>query len=270
MKKIITILLVSALMLATFASCGGGEADDKTIKVGASVTPHAEILNAAKEILAADGYTLEVVEFTDYVLPNTSLENGELDANYFQHQLYLDGFNKDNDTHLNTVLGVHYEPFGIYGGKTKAIADLKDGATVSVPNDATNEARALLLLEAQGLIKLADGIGLEATVKDIVENPKNLKISELEAAQLPISLPDVDISVINGNYAIGAGLNAADALAIEDKNDPVIKDYYVNVLVVKEGNEASEKIEALKDALQSEEIKTFIESTYSGAVIPMF
>lgn len=169
-----------------------------TIKVGASITPHAEILNAVKDDLAAQGYNLEVVEFTDYVLPNTALEEGDLDANYFQHGPYLDDFNAQNGTHLVAVAAIHYEPFGIYAGKTTSLEELADGATVAIPNDGTNEARALLLLEAQGLIKLNEGVTFTATKLDIAENPKNLDIQEIEAAQLPRSLQDVDLAVING------------------------------------------------------------------------
>ena len=240
-----------------------------TIKVGASITPHAEILNAVKDELAAQGYNLEVVEFTDYVLPNTALEQGDLDANYFQHGPYLDDFNAQNGTHLVAVAAIHYEPFGIYAGKTTSLEELADGATVAIPNDGTNEARALLLLEAQGLIKLNEGITLTATKLDIAENPKNLDIQEIEAAQLPRSLQDVDLAVINGNYAIQAGLQVSDALAVEDK-DSLAAETYANVLVVKEGNEETDATKALIAALQSDTVRQFIEDTYAGAVIAKF
>ena len=240
-----------------------------TIKVGASITPHAEILNAVKDDLAAQGYNLEVVEFTDYVLPNTALEEGDLDANYFQHGPYLDDFNAQNGTHLVAVAAIHYEPFGIYAGKTTSLEELADGATVAIPNDGTNEARALLLLEAQGLIKLNEGVTFTATKLDIAENPKNLDIQEIEAAQLPRSLQDVDLAVINGNYAIQAGLKVSDALAVEDK-DSIAAETYANVLVVKEGNEETDATKALIAALQSETVREFIDATYAGAVIAKF
>ena len=240
-----------------------------TIKVGASITPHAEILNAVKDDLAAQGYNLEVVEFTVYVLPNTALEEGDLDANYFQHGPYLDDFNAQNGTHLVAVAAIHYEPFGIYAGKTTSLEELADGATVAIPNDGTNEARALLLLEAQGLIKLNEGVTFTATKLDIAENPKNLDIQEIEAAQLPRSLQDVDLAVINGNYAIQAGLKVSDALAVEDK-DSIAAETYANVLVVKEGNEGSEKTKALAAALTSDATRGYINDTYDGAVVPVF
>jgi D-methionine transport system substrate-binding protein len=243
--------------------------EDKTIKVGASPTPHAEILAEAKAILEKEGYTLEIIEYNDYVLPNTALDSGELDANYFQHQPYLDDFNKENGTDIVSAGSIHFEPFGIYAGKTTAIADLAEGATVAVPNDATNEARALLLLEAQGLIKLKEDAGLSATKLDIVENPLNLNIEEIEAAQIARALPDVDIAAINGNYAIQGGLSVSDALATES-TDSLAATTYANIIAVNAGNENSEKVQALVKALQSEEIRTFIEEKYSGAVVPTF
>ena len=241
----------------------------EVLKVGASITPHAEILAQVKDTLAQEGYDLQVVEYNDYVLPNTALEDGELDANFFQHQPYLDDFNVENGTHLVSVAAVHFEPFGLYAGKTDSIANLKDGATVAVPNDTTNEARALLLLEAQGLIKLKEGAGLTATVLDIEENPLNLEIKEIEAAQLVRSLPDVDIAAINGNYAAEGGLNVADAIAVE-ASDSLAADTYANVIVVKEGNENSEKTQALVGAVLSDGVKSYIEETYGNAVIPVF
>ena len=268
MKKFIALVLALSLVVCIAAGCS--KKDDKTIRVGASVTPHAEILEVAKELLAEEGYTLEITEFNDYVLPNTSVEDEELDANYFQHRKYLADFNEENGTHLVEVVPVHYEPFGLYAGKTAAVADLAEGATIAVPNDGTNEARALMLLEAQGLIKLNEEAGFTATKLDIVENPLNLDIQELDAAQLVRALEDVDMAVINGNYAIQGGLNAGkDALAVEDKDSEEIQTY-ANVLVVKEGNEKDEGILALAKALQSEEVKAFIEGNYVGAVIAMF
>ncbi len=268
MKKVISVLLVVALALLCLTACGGKGGDDKTITVGASVTPHAEILNAVKDKLAEDGYTLNVVEYNDYVLPNTATESGELDANYFQHQPYLDDFNAQNGTHLVSVARVHYEPFAMYAGKTAAIADLADGATIAIPNDGTNEARALYLLEAEGLITLKEGVGFTATVLDIAENPKNLDIKELDAAQLVRALEDVDMAVINGNYAIQGGLKIADALASEDAASESAQTY-ANVLVVKEGNEDLEKIQALAAALCSDEVRVFMDETYAGAVVPL-
>lgn len=243
--------------------------ESKTITVGASPAPHAEILNAAAKVLEEKGYQLVVKEYTDYVQPNLALESGDLDANYFQHAPYLDDFNKQNGTKLVAAASIHYEPFGIYAGKTAALADLKDGSKVAVPNDATNEARALLLLEAQGLIKLKEGAGLQATKNDITENTKNLEILEIEAAQIPRSLQDVDVAVINGNYAIDAGLKVSDALASEDP-DSIAATTYGNVIAVREGEEKNDAILALIDALTSDEVRTFIETTYEGAVVPLF
>ena len=269
MKKFLALLIVALLAVALFAGCTGPK-EDKIIKVGASVTPHAEILAVAADELAKEGYTLEVVEFTDYVQPNLTLESGELDANYFQHQPYLDDFNAENGTHIVSVAAIHYEPFGLYAGKTAALADIQDGAQIAIPNDGTNEARALLLLEQEGLITVDPNAGLTATVLDVVDNPHNIEILEIEAAQLARSLEDVDFAVINGNYAIQAGLNAStDALAIEDK-DSIAADTYANVLCVKEGNEQNAGILALIKALQSDAVRTFINDKYAGAVIPKF
>ncbi len=266
MKKIIAIALTLLFALSLMA-CGK---KSETLKVGASVTPHAEILKVAKDELAKEGITLEIVEFTDYVLPNTSLESGDLDANYFQHKPYLDTFNAEHGTNLVSVAAIHYEPFGIYAGKTASIEALQDGATISVPNDGSNEARALLVLEAQGLIKLKEGVGTTATVLDIAENPKNLNIIEMEAAQLAISLQDVDLAVINGNYALQAGLNAAtDALATEDANSAAAQEY-ANILAVKAGNESDPRIAKLIVALESDAVRDYINNTYKGAVVPLF
>ena len=241
-----------------------------TLKVAASPTPHAEILNVAKEILAEQGIDLEVVEFSDYVQPNLVTENGEVDANYFQHTPYLDSFNEENGTHLVSVGAVHYEPFGIYPGKSDDLANIADGATIAVPNDTTNEARALQLLAAQGLITVRDGAGLTATVNDITDNPHNLQIKEIEAAQLPRTVQDVDFAVINGNYAMEAGFSVGkDALATEDASSEAAQTY-ANVLVVKEGRENDPAIQALYAALTSDKVKDYINSTYDGAVVPIF
>jgi len=271
MKKSIALLLVFTLAITMLAGCGSKNASgSKKIVVGATPVPHAEILNVAKEVLQKKGYELEIKEFTDYVQPNLSLQSGDLDANFFQHTPYLNDFNAEQKTDLVSIASIHYEPLGIYPGKTKSLNDLTDGAQVSVPNDTTNEARALLLLEAQGLIKLDPNAGFKATVKDIVENPKNLKFKEIEAAQLVRSLDDVDIAVINGNYAIQGGLNAmTDALAREEK-DSAAATTYANILVVRRGDENREDLKALAEALQSEEVRKFIEDTYKGSVVPVF
>ena len=273
MKKTLLAVLVFALLLGSLAGCSGGKTQavkDTTLVVGASVTPHAEILAVAKDILAKKGIELKVVEFTDYVQPNLNVENGNLDANYFQHKPYLDQFNKDSGTHLVSVASIHYEPLGIYAGKTDSFDKLANGAVISVPNDVTNEARALMLLEAQGLIKLKEGAGLSATILDIAENPKNLVVKELEAAQLTLSLQDVDMAVINGNYAIQAGLNAGDDALAKEEKESAAAQTYANIICVKEGNEDNPEILELIKALTSEEMKNFIESTYSGAVVPIF
>ncbi|HJA49645.1 MAG TPA: MetQ/NlpA family ABC transporter substrate-binding protein [Candidatus Agathobaculum intestinipullorum] len=280
MKKKIAALLAGALCLSALAACGGGNdtqtngdntaSNDKTITVGASPTPHAEILNAAKDVLAEAGWTLEVVEFTDYVQPNTALVDGDLDANYFQHIPYLNNFNKENGADLVSAIEMHYEPFGIYPGQTATLEELADGATIAVPNDGSNETRALLLLQDAGLIKLKDGIDptSDATKLDIVENPKNLDIQEIAAEQLPRSLEDVDLAVINGNYALQADLNAKEDSLITE--NPDYAKVYVNVVACRSGDETSDKITALKEALQSDAVKQFIDDTYKGAVVATF
>lgn len=265
-KKTIGILLTAALIAGVFSGCGS-KSDDKTIKVGACVTPHAEILNSVKDKLAEEGWDLEVVEYNDYVLPNTALEDGELDANYFQHKPYLDDFNEENGTHIVGVANVHFEPMAIYAGKTASLDDVADGASVAVPNDTTNEARALLLLEAQGLISLNEDAGVQATVLDITDNPYHLEIKELEAAQVAKSIQDVDFAVINGNYAIEAGLT--DPLAVE-ASDSLAAETYANLIAVKEGNEDSEKTKALVDAVLSDYVRDYINENYEGAVVPVF
>lgn len=268
--KTISLGLAAVLSTAFLAGCGGnGESNDKVIKVGASPSPHAEILEQVKDIVKEKGYTLEIVEYNDYVIPNTATEEGELDANFFQHSPYLENFNEENKTHLVSVAGVHFEPLGLYSATAKEVSELKEGAVIAVPNDTTNEARALLLLESNGLITLKEGAGVNATVKDITENPLNLEIKEIEAAQLARSLQDVDAAVINGNYAIDGGLKVEDAIAVEGSTS-VAAETYTNVLVVKEGHENDEKIKVLIDSLLSDEVKKFIEENYNGAVVPVF
>lgn len=285
MKRFTGILLSGVLAVGLLAGCGQSgstesqstqaaaesttEAQElQTIKVGASPAPHAEILNKAAEVLKEQGYELEIVEYSDYVQPNVALANGDLDANYFQHLPYLEQYNEENGTDLVSAGAIHYEPFGIYAGKTSSLDELQDGAQVAVPNDATNEARALLLLEAQGLITLKEDAGLSATKNDIEENKLNLDIVEIEAAQLPRSLSDVDIAIINGNYAIEAGLSVSDALAIED-SDSLAATTYGNIVAVRSGDENNEAIQALVNALKSDEVKSFIEEEYQGAVVAL-
>ena len=239
-----------------------------TITVAASPTPHAEILAQVAPILAAEGWTLEVKEFQDYVQPNNVVESGEFDANYFQHIPYLENFNEEQGTHLVNAGGIHYEPFGIYPGTKSSLDDIAEGDTIAVPNDTTNEARALLLLQDNGILKLKDGAGLTATVLDIEENPYNVEILELEAAQVPRVKDEVAYVVLNGNYALDAGFSVAkDSLAYE-KSDSDAAKTYVNVIAVKEGNENSEKILALVGALKSDAIRQYINDTYDGAVVP--
>ena len=243
-------------------------AEKGTIKVAASATPHAEILEEAKKILADQGWDLEITIFDDYVLPNEVVESGEFDANYFQHIPYLENFNAEKGRHLVNAGGIHYEPFGIYPGTKKDLSELADGDTIAVPNDTTNEARALLLLQDNGIITLKDGAGLEATVNDIAENPHNVKIEELAAEQVARVAPEVAFVVLNGNYALQAGYSVAqDSLAYETSDSEAAKTY-VNVIAVKEGNENNPGIQALVKVLKSDDIKKFINDTYDGAVIP--
>lgn len=277
MKKKLAILLAGALCLTTLAACGQqtdtGAADStkmQVIKVGATPTPHAEILNAAKQILADEGYDLQITEFTDYIQPNVAVNDEQLDANYFQHLPYLEQKVKEEGYALVNAGDIHYEPYGLYPGKTSTIDAIPDGGSIAVPNDDTNETRALLLLQDQGLIKLKDGIDAtkSATVLDIVENPKNLTINELAAEQIPRSLQDVDMAVINGNYALQFDLDVnTDAVAVESADYGSV---YVNVVACREGEENSEKIQALVKALQSDTVKKYIEETYKGAVVPVF
>lgn len=279
----LTLALVLSLSLAACASKSAAENVEKvpaeeaasdtveqkgTITVAASPTPHAEILEQAKPILQAMGWTLEVKEFQDYVQPNNVVESGEFDANYFQHIPYLENFNEEQGTHLVNAGGIHYEPFGIYPGTKSSLDDIAEGDTIAVPNDTTNEARALLLLQDNGILKLKDGAGLTATVLDIEENPYNVEILELEAAQVPRVKDEVAYVVLNGNYALDAGFSVAkDSLAYE-KSDSDAAKTYVNVIAVKEGNENSEKILALVGALKSDAIRQYINDTYDGAVVP--
>ena len=282
MKKKLLALLLGLTLCLSLAACGGSTddtaADDTadasgddaaetvTLTVAASPTPHAVILEQCVPILAEQGIDLVINEYSDYVVPNTAVEDGDEDANYFQHIPYLEEFNETRGTHLVDVASVHIEPMGVYAGKTASLEELADGAVIAIPNDATNEGRALLLLEAQGLITLDDSSNLTATPNNIVDNPKNLEFQELEAATIPSVLADVDLAVINSNYALGAGLNpTTDALAIESSDSP-----YVNVLVVKEGNENNEAIQALVDALHSDTIRDYITETFDGAVVPAF
>ena len=308
MKKFVTVFAAAAIAAAALTACGTSQTEETTaapaeettaaeadaeeaseeageedsaeettaasgelqmLTVGASPAPHAETLEAARSVLNEKGYDLDIVEYTDYVQPNLALDAGDLDANYFQHLPYLEQFCQERGTKLVSAAAIHYEPFGIYAGNAESLDAVPDGGRVAVPNDATNEARALLLLEANGLITLDGEAGINATKNDIVENPKNLEIFELEAAQIPRSLTDVDIAVINGNYAIDAGLNIADALAVED-SESIGATTYANVVAVQEGHESDPGITALVEALQSDEVKQYMEDTYQGAVVPLF
>lgn len=292
MKKLLSILLCAALVLG-LAACGTAASDPtaapeseapatdaaetpsgelETIVVGASSTPHAEILEAVRGELEALGYELDIKIFDDYVMPNLALADGEIDANYFQHEPYLLNFNAENGTDLVSAAAIHYEPMGIYGGSKSSLDELAEGDIIAVPNDGTNEARALLLLQDQGLITLKEGIDAStetATILDIAENPQNLEIVEMEAKNIPHSLPDVAFAVINGNYALQAGLTGNDALASESADSDAAQTY-ANILAVRAGEEDSAKTQALITALTSETCRQFIEETYSGAVVPIF
>ena len=279
MKKL--VLILSALLLVVFAAgCGGGDKKPAssgapassggakvTLKVGASPVPHAEILEQIKPVLAKQNIELKIVEFSDYVQPNLALNDKELDANFFQHEPYLLNFiSEHKNLKLKNAGGVHVEPMGVYSKKVKKLDELKDGDTVAIPNDPTNGGRALLLLEKAGVIKLKEGLGVKATVQDVKENKKNLQFKEIEAAQLPRSLDDVTIAVINTNFAMQASLNPTkDSLFIEDKTSP-----YSNIVAVREGDEKRPEIQALLKALQSKEVKEFIEKKYGGAIVPAF
>lgn len=282
MKKLLALAAALVLCLG-LAACGGapaGEAEPKedpstssepvTLKIGATPAPHQEILEQVVDVLAEQGITLEIVPYNDYIAPNVAVEEGENDANFFQHITYMDNFNAERDTHLVNAGSIHYEPMGIYAGKSDSLDNVPDGAVIAVPNDTTNEGRALLLLQDLGLLTLKEDAGLEATPNDIASNPKNLQFKELEAAMLPQTIDEVDFSVINSNYALDAGLDPTkDALASEDAQSDAAQ-AYTNIIAVKEGRENDEAIKALVAALQSDEIKTFIETTYKGSVVPMF
>ena len=295
MKNKFISAIVSAALLFTLAGCSaqgtgtavaadeatttsaaqeqeaGTEAQQENVvlKVGANITPHAEILEQAKPILAEKGITLEIVRLEDSVTPNTGVIEGSLDANYFQHVPYLEQFNKENGSTLVSVGAVHYEPFGIYAGKTTDLKDLPDGAIVAVPNNVTNEARALLLLDQEGIIKLKDDAGINATVADIVENPKNIQFKELAPEQLVAALPDVDVAVINGNYAIEGGLHVSQALAVE-ANDGLAAQTYGNIIATSAEKADDPAIKTLVEVLQGPEISAYIQATYDGAVVPLF
>lgn len=276
-----TLALVSLALVTVLGACGSKPADNAsetggttggskqetvTLKVGASPAPHAKILEHIKPALEKEGVNLEIVEFTDYVLPNTQVDSKEIDANFFQHKPYLDNQIKERKLNLESVIAVHVEPLGAYSKTIKSVDELKDGAVVAIPNDPSNGGRALSLLSKNGIIKLADETKLEATAKDIVENPKNIQFKEVEAAMLPRMLDELDLAVINTNYALEAGLDPTkDALFIEDKENP-----YANLLVARPDNKDSDAIQKLAKALTSEDVKTFIEQEYKGAVIPAF
>ena len=280
-KKFLSLILALALS-ASLTACGssgttettddtdsGDTTETVTLKVAASPTPHAEILEQVKPILAEQGIDLVITEYGDYIVPNTAVDEGDEDANYFQHTPYLEQFNAENGTDLVSVGKIHYEPMGIYAGKTASLEELPDGATIAVPNDATNEARALQLLAAQGLIEIDPEAGLNATPNDITSNPKNLEFTELDAAMIPNTIEEFDLNVIHSNYALQAGLNPAeDALASEDAASDAAQTY-ANIVAVKAGHENDPAIVALVDALHSEEIQEFINTTYAGSVLPI-
>lgn len=270
-KRFSILAAVLVLSLTILSACGGGssESADKTIKVAASPTPHAEILNSVADVLAEEGWTLEVIEFDDYVQPNVATTDGDVDANYFQHVPYLDEYNEQNGTDLVAVANVHYEAMGVYKGTKDSFDALEDGDKIGIPNDGTNGARALQLLEANGVIKLKEGAGVTATEQDIEENPKNLEIVPLEAATIPASLPDLALGVINYNYAQGAGFTQDDAVALEEA-DSEAAETFVNVIVVNAGNEETEKTKALVKAVQSDTVKDFILENYNGLIQPKF
>lgn len=265
-KSLRTLLPVVALTLILSLLAGASAlAAGTTLKVGASPVPHAEILAVAKGLLEKQGIKLEVVEFQDYVQPNLALDAGELDANFFQHIPYLETFSKDRNLKLTYIAKVHIEPMGLYSAKVKALSGLRNGAVIGIPNDPTNGGRALLLLQSAKLITLKKGSGITPTVFDIVQNPKKLQIRELEAAQLPRALPDLDGAVINGNYAIQAGFQAEQALFLENEESP-----YVNILAVRAADKNDKALKALSAALRSKEVKEFILKKYQGAVVPVF
>ena len=270
-RNILSLAIILSLVIGSVAltGCGGKDSEDKTIKVGASPAPHAEILKEVKAELEKDGYKLEIVEFQDYVQPNKALDAGDIDANYFQHKPYMDEFNAKQETELVSIGAIHYEPLGLYQGEKKSLDELAEGDKIAVPNDTTNEARALLLLESEGLIKLKKDAGLTATKQDVVENPKKLEIVELEAAIIPRSMSSVAMGVINGNYALSAGIKEETAITFESSDSAAAKTY-ANIIAVKKGTEDSEKSKALFKAMTSDKIKKFIEKKYGKAVVPVF
>lgn len=278
MNRLLKITLTAALAIGVTALAGCSAKTEtaaapettktelQVLKIGASPVPHAELLNLVKEDLKAEGIDLQIIEFTDYVKPNLSLNDGEIDANFFQHVPYQDNFNKEHGTEIVSVGTVHVEPLGLYSKKVKSIDELADGAQIAIPSDAVNGGRSLILLAQSGLIKLSDQAGLEATEKDIVENPKNFKFVAVEAAQLPRVLEDVDAAIINGNYALEADINpSTDSILLEGKDSP-----YANIISVKKGNEADERVAKLLKALQSDKVKEFINTQYNGGVVPAF
>ena len=280
-KKWIATALVATLAVGLFAGCGGNNnstgssaaessasSDDKVITIGASVTPHAVILNHLADQFEKEGYELKVVEFTDYVQPNNALEAGDLDANYFQHQPYLDIFNEENGTDIVSVGANLYIPMAIFSEKLTNLDSIPDGATIAVPNDTTNEARALLLLQENGFIKLKDGVDIKATVMDIEDNPHNLEFVEMDAAQIPRAIKDTDLAIVNGNYALDAGLNLDDALLIES-SDSTTAQTYANVIAVRAGEENTEKTKVIVKILTSDETKQYIQDSFNGAVLPI-
>ena len=298
MKKKIGVLVASLALAFGLVACGGQKAETKAesekqteaasekasekagetekaeagetvkIKIGATPSPHAEILEAAKDALKKKGVEIEIVTYNDYVQPNLATDQGEIDANYFQHLPYLEEFNKEKNTKVVSVGKVHYEPFGIYAGQSKDLKELKDGAKIAVPNDTTNEARALLLLQDNGIIKLKDGAGLTATKQDVVENPHNIELYEVEAAQIPRSLDSVDFACMNGNFALQANLKPSDALVVE-KADSEAAQTYANIVAVAEKNKNAEWAKTLVEVLQSKEIQDFINKKYDGGVVPI-
>ena len=270
LNRLIATVLTTTLLFS-FAACSKSDTEpaaSKVIKVGANITPHSEILEKAKPILAEKGITLEIVQLEDSITPNTGVIEGSLDANYFQHVPYLEQFNKENGSDLVSIGAIHYEPFGIYAGKTKDLKDLPDNALIAVPNNVTNEARALLLLAQEGLITLDESAGINATIEDITSNPKNLEFKEIAPEQLVNSLPDVEIAVINGNYAIEGGLHVRDALAVE-ANDGLAAQTYGNIIATSPAKKDDESLKTLVEVLQGDEIKNYIEETYDGAVVAL-
>lgn len=266
MKKLTALLLALMLLVPAFAFAD--EAEYATITIGATPSPHVEILEAIEPQLEAVGIKLNIITYTDYIQPNDALVAGDLDANFFQHKPYMDDYNLGHGSNLVALIPVHYEPLGIYPGKTATIEELPDGGSIAVPNDTTNEARALLLLEENGIITLREGAGINATKLDIVDNPKNIEIQEVEAAQIPRVLPDVDLAVINGNYAVQAGLNVMTDALVKEESDSLAAETYVNYVVVNDGNYDADLFAKLQQVLTSDETKAWMNEKYAGAVVP--